>query len=524
MALSQPVVGIRADLKKENASLEELRNLHHQMDMGAPPIGEFHDTPCVGHGGVIKISRLSVYLWPGKRNVYRIELPLSLIPYPPGSSKVVDVEVLLVERDGLMQHLKQNLVEARNRMEVKANRNGEEAVTKLPEEFQEGQPLEKPMAICDSRARIRYSGATLIRFRAYQLVTAFLAQFDALRAELQATRGLLQIWQGAGVIRRRCYRNLSVGDASLHMKKISLHQMQALLDQDEIYEVYKIHSLVPTKLPPHRSIDHRIHFLPDTKPMNVRPNFYPHYQKGEMEKLVTEMLDQGIIRYSQSPFSSPVFLPDFNEVFVVEADASANGIGAVLLQNSQPISYFSHKLGLGMRLAAIYQKDLFAIVEAVYKWRQYLVGRRFIVRIDHKSIKELMQQVIQIPIQQKYVRKLMGFDFKVEYKSRILNQVADALSSMCEDEETVSASFMAFSQPVVGIIADLKKENASLKEMRNLLHQFDMGAASIGVRREKGLIIFQDRYYVGKETKLKKLLLEEFHDTPCAGHGGVKKY
>ncbi|GKF64670.1 hypothetical protein Tco_0188118 [Tanacetum coccineum] len=130
------------------------------------------------------------------------------------------------------------------------------------------------------------------------------------------------------------------GDASLRMKKISLHQMQALLDQDKVYGVYEIHSLakavdaeemrpgdmalenaeltslerfdslfqVPTTLPPHRSIDHRIHLLPDTKPVNVRPYRYPHYQKGKMEKLVTEMLDQGILRYSQSPFSSPVLL------------------------------------------------------------------------------------------------------------------------------------------------------------------------------------------------------------------------
>nr|GEZ48727.1 retrotransposon-related protein [Tanacetum cinerariifolium] len=50
--------------------------------------------------------------------------------------------------------------------------------------------------------------------------------------------------------------------------------------------------LVPTTLPPHRSIDHRIHLLPETKPVNVRPYRYLHYQKGEMEKLVNEMLSQ----------------------------------------------------------------------------------------------------------------------------------------------------------------------------------------------------------------------------------------
>ncbi|GKC74899.1 ty3-gypsy retrotransposon protein, partial [Tanacetum coccineum] len=47
-----------------------------------------------------------------------------------------------------------------------------------------------------------------------------------------------------------------------------------------------------------------------------------------------------------------------------------DGIGAVLMQGNRPISYFSRKLGPRMRVAATYQKELFAIVEAV--WNGYL--------------------------------------------------------------------------------------------------------------------------------------------------------
>nr|GEV04288.1 hypothetical protein [Tanacetum cinerariifolium] len=94
----------------------------------------------------------------------------------------------------------------------------------------------------------------------------------------------------------------------------------------------------------------------------------------------------GLVGYYRS-------LPNFDQAFVIEADASGDGIGAVLMQENRPISYFSRKLGPRMRVAATYQKELFAIVEAVYKWRQYLLGSRFIIRTDHKSIRELMQQV-----------------------------------------------------------------------------------------------------------------------------------
>ena len=46
----------------------------------------------------------------------------------------------------------------------------------------------------------------------------------------------------------------------------------------------------PSSLPLHRLIDYKIHLLPNTKPINVRPYRYPHFQNAEMEKLIKEML------------------------------------------------------------------------------------------------------------------------------------------------------------------------------------------------------------------------------------------
>ncbi|GJW21718.1 ty3-gypsy retrotransposon protein [Tanacetum coccineum] len=62
-------------------------------------------------------------------------------------------------------------------------------------------------------------------------------------------------------------------------------------------------------------------------------------------------------------------LPNFEEMFVVEADTSDIGIGAILMQRGQPLCNFNRKLGPRMRIVATYQKELFAIVESVYKWR-----------------------------------------------------------------------------------------------------------------------------------------------------------
>ena len=91
--------------------------------------------------------------------------------------------------------------------------------------------------------------------------------------------------------------------------------------------------------------------------------------------------------------SAPVLrLPDFERPFFIEPDASANAVGAVLLQQSEdgapfhPVAYFSRKFLAAERNYPSPEKELLAIFKSVTKWRPYLDGHETVVYTDHKPL------------------------------------------------------------------------------------------------------------------------------------------
>ena len=133
--------------------------------------------------------------------------------------------------------------------------------------------------------------------------------------------------------------------------------------------------------------------------------------------------------------SQPVLsLPKREGKFRVETDASGHAIGGVLSQEQdgkwKPIAFLSRTMQAVERNYEIYDKELLAIVEALAKWRQYLLdaAEPFEVWTDHKNLKYFREPHKLNGRQAQWYLKLQDYDFKLKHIPGKTNTKADILS------------------------------------------------------------------------------------------------
>lgn len=109
---------------------------------------------------------------------------------------------------------------------------------------------------------------------------------------------------------------------------------------------------------------------------------------------------------------------DVNKAVTLSVDASSVGLGAVIMQNEQPVAYGSRSLTDTQKRYAQIEKELLAIVYGCERFKQYLYGKQVQVESDHKPLESMFKKRLhKAPTRlQRMLMRLQAFDLRVTYK------------------------------------------------------------------------------------------------------------
>jgi len=188
------------------------------------------------------------------------------------------------------------------------------------------------------------------------------------------------------------------------------------------------------------------------------------------------------------------------------------------MQESHYISYISKAFNKQQQSYSTYEKELLGVVFAVQRWRHYLLNRHFIIKTDHYSLKYILDQRWTIDFQQKWLVKLMEFDFSIEYKKGQDNVVAYALSKL----DNVECKSLIILQLESHLLTRIKQSWADDSNLQKLITEVQKNVTAHkhytwqhDELRRKGRLV------VGNNSLLRKEILQWLYASASGGHLGV---
>ncbi|KAH9581803.1 hypothetical protein MS3_00008831 [Schistosoma haematobium] len=260
----------------------------------------------------------------------------------------------------------------------------------------------------------------------------------------------------------------------------------------------------------------------------------------------------------KSIISSELLLTHYDPAMpiIVAADASANGLGAVISHqfpdaSEKAIMHAARTLTPAEKKYSQIEKEALALVFAVRRFHKFLYGRRFTLLTDHKPLLAIFGSKSGIPAHsanrlQRWALALLWYDFEIQYRRTQQFGQADALSRLISDqlaaeENTVIASLLAEDHAECYLTTAIRTLPVSATDMQNAsksdsiikrtmnyvtngwpTKKFDGDIKQLYQRRDSLCIVndclmFGERVVVPESLRAK--VLKQFH----LGHPGVRR-
>ena len=213
------------------------------------------------------------------------------------------------------------------------------------------------------------------------------------------------------------------------------------------------------------------------------------------------------------------------------------------MQEGRVVSYASRQLRPHEQNYATHDLELVAVVHALETWRHFLIGNRCDVYTDHKSLKYIFTQKELNLMQTRWLELIKDYDMKLHYHPGKANVVADALSrksyvktlvsgempkELAEDLrelrlEIVLKGFLATLEVKSTLLAKIREAQKDDKDITEIKEKMSEGKAKGFREDEHDTLWFEDRIYVPNNAEIRKLILQEAHDSPYSIHPGNTK-
>ncbi|GBG65326.1 hypothetical protein CBR_g50362 [Chara braunii] len=220
-------------------------------------------------------------------------------------------------------------------------------------------------------------------------------------------------------------------------------------------------------------------------------------------------------------------LPDPDKPFIVTTDASQYGIGVVLAQQEgpklRPVEYMSKKMSSHKLAKSTYEKELYAVYKALTHWRHYLLGRFFILRTDHQTLRWMRTQPVLSDALKRWIEVIEQYDFDPQYLKGEYNKVVDALSRRPDFSDALITEF-DLTDNVTQSLVEAYPQDQFMSEIIRRLEVKDK-KTSAKFELVNGLLFLEKAgnkcLCVPNSEFLRSLFLGECHD--ATSHFGYKK-
>jgi hypothetical protein len=207
------------------------------------------------------------------------------------------------------------------------------------------------------------------------------------------------------------------------------------------------------------------------------------------------------------------------------------------------IAYAAHQLRKHEQNYPTHDLELAAVVHALKIWRHYLLGHRYQIYTDHKSLKYIFTQNDLNLRQRRWLELIKEYDLEIYYHPGNANVVTDALSrksyvnttmasqiprELYKEFEQLNLEFVAHMEEITMEVEptleqEMRKGQLEDPKIQEIKEMIEAGKAPNFTEDEHGTVWSRKRICGPDVDHLREKILHEAHDSAYSIHPGSTK-